>query len=81
MKYPGYIMRQSLVDECQKRYAELRKESNEIYDSMEVKGLDQESKQALAEKYCSLIGEMRGLRAVNDWAVQHTAPTIPVVKQ
>lgn len=79
MKYPGYIMRQSLVDECQKRYAELRKESDNIFDSMEVKGLDQESKQALAEKYSSLIGEMRGMRAINEWATQHTAPTIPVV--
>lgn len=81
MKYPGYIMRQSLVDECQKRYADLRKESSDIYGSMEVKGLDQESKQALAEKYCSLLGEMRGLRAISEWAAQHSAPTIPVVKQ
>lgn len=74
MKYPGYIMRQSLVDESQKRVDLLKKESDKIYDSMEMKGLDQESKNVLSEEYARLIGKIQAMREINEWAKEHTIP-------
>lgn len=74
MKYPGYIMRQSLVDESQKRVAVLKKEADETFELMNTKGLDQESVHTLYEKYASLLGQIQAMRDINEWAKEHTAP-------
>lgn len=74
MRYPGYIMRQSLVDEMQKRVAVLKQEADKTFDLMNVKGLDQDSVNTLYEKYASLLGEIKAMRDLNEWAKEHTAP-------
>lgn len=74
MNYPGYIMRQSLVNESQKRVDLLKDQSDKIFDTMETKGLDQESKHALAEQYSMLLGKIMAMREINEWAKEHTIP-------
>ncbi len=74
MKYPGYIIRQSLVDESQRRVDVLKKEADETFNLMNTKGLDQESVHTLYEKYASLLGQITGMRAINEWAKEHSEP-------
>ena len=73
-QYPGYVMRQLLVEESQKRADELRAESDKVYALMETKGLDDKSKVDLSEQYYFLLGQIKGLRAINEWAKKHTLP-------
>lgn len=74
IRYPGYIMRQSLVDESQKRVEELKKESNKVFDLLETKGLDDVSKQALSDQYSMLLGQIKAMRDINEWAKEHSVP-------
>jgi hypothetical protein len=74
MRYPGYIMRQSLVDESQKRVEELKKESDKVYQMSEMQGLDEKSKQALIEQYYLLFGQIKAMRDINEWAKEHSIP-------
>lgn len=77
MRYPGYIMRQSLVDESQKRYESIKKEAEHLYNDLTTKGLEDKHKNALAEAHSKLVGEMKALRDINEWAKEHTAPELP----
>lgn len=74
MKYPGYIIRQSLVDESQSRVADLKKEADETFNLMNTKGLDEDSVHTLYEKYASLLGQITAMRAINEWAKEHSEP-------
>lgn len=80
VRYPGYIMRQSLVDESQKRYEQIKKEAESLYNDLTTNGLEEIHKQALSEMHSKLIGEMKALRDINEWAKEHTAPHIPAMK-
>lgn len=80
-RYPGYIMRQSLVDESQKRYEAINKEATSLYNDLSTAGLEEHHKQALSEQYSKLLGEMKALRDINEWAKEHTAPNIPVASK
>lgn len=79
VRYPGYIMRQSLVSESQKRVSEYQDEADSLWESMNKKGLDQESKQTLSESYAMMLGKIKAMRDINEWAKEHTAPNIPNV--
>lgn len=74
MKYPGYIMRQSLVDESQKRVEVLKREAEKTYDMMETKGLDEKSKSALSDQHSMLLGQIKAMRDINEWAKDHAVP-------
>jgi tRNA U34 5-carboxymethylaminomethyl modifying enzyme MnmG/GidA len=76
VRYPGYIMRQSLVDESQKRYEQIKKQAESLYNDLIVNGLEETHKQALSEMHSKLIGEMKALRDINEWAKEHTAPAM-----
>lgn len=73
-KYPGYIMRQSLVDESQKRAERTKEEAEKVYEMMNTKGLDSESKSALSDQHSMLLGQIRAMRDINEWAKEHTIP-------
>lgn len=77
MKYPGYIMRQSLVDESQKRVEVLKREAEKTYDMMETKGLDEKSKSALSDQHSMLLGQIKAMRDINEWAKEHSIPPKP----
>lgn len=74
MRYPGYIMRQSLVDELKKRVEDLKEEEHHVYTLLETKGLDEKSKQALAEQHSMVLGQMKAMRDVSEWAKEHLVP-------
>lgn len=74
MRYPGYIMRQSLVDESQKRVEVLKKEADQIFDMYETKGLDEKSKAALSDQHSMLLGQIKAMRDINEWAREHSVP-------
>ena len=74
MRYPGYIMRQSLVDESQKRVEVLKKEADKIFDMYEIKGLDEKSKAALSDQHSMLLGQIKAMRDINEWAKEHSVP-------
>lgn len=74
-------MRQSLIDESRKRYEAINKEADRLYTDISTKGLEEKHKQALIEQYSKLIGEMKALRDINEWAKEHTAPHIPVASK
>lgn len=76
MRYPGYIMRQSLVDESQRRVEYLKKEAEKTFDMMNITGLDETSKTALSDQYSMLLGQIRAMRDINEWAREHTAPSL-----
>lgn len=76
MKYPGYIMRQSLVDESQKRVEGLKKEANQIFDMMSQPGLDNTSVNTLSDQHSMLLGQIKAMRDINEWAREHTAPSL-----
>jgi hypothetical protein len=69
-------MRQSLVDELQKRVDELKEQEHKTYQLIETKGLDTESKQALTEQHSMLLGQIRAMRDINEWAKEHSVPSI-----
>lgn len=73
-RYPGYIMRQSLVDELQKRVDELKEQEHKTWTLIETKGLDDKSKQALTEQHSMLLGQMRAMRDISEWAKEHSIP-------
>lgn len=73
-RYPGYIMRQSLVDELQKQFEQLKEQEHKTYELIETKGLDDKSKQALAEQHSMLLGQMRAMRDISEWAKNHLVP-------
>jgi hypothetical protein len=74
MRYPGYIMRQSLVDESQKRVEELKEQEHKTYTLMETNGLDQKSKQALAEQHSMILGQIKAMRDINEWVKEQSIP-------
>lgn len=74
MRYPGYIMRQSLVDESQKRVEVLKTEAEKTYDMMNTKGLDDKSVAALSDQHSMLLGQIKAMRDINEWAKEHSIP-------
>lgn len=74
MRYPGYIMRQSLVDESQRRVEVLKKEADKTFETMELNGLDSESKSALSDQHSMLLGQIKAMRDINEWAKEHLVP-------
>lgn len=74
MRYPGYIMRQSLVDESQKRVEVLKREAEKTYDMMNTKGLDDKSIAALSDQHSMLLGQIKAMRDINEWAKEHSIP-------
>lgn len=67
-------MRQSLVDESQKRVEVLKREAEKTYDMMETKGLDEKSKSALSDQHSMLLGQIKAMRDINEWAKDHAVP-------
>ena len=74
IRYPGYIMRQSLVDELQKRVEKLKEEEHKVWLLIETKGLDEKSKQALSEQHSMILGQMKAMRDISEWAREHSVP-------
>lgn len=74
IRYPGYIMRQSLVDELQRRVKELKEAEDKTWTLIETKGLDTESKQALIEQQSILLGQITAMRDISEWAKEHSVP-------
>lgn len=79
VRYPGYVMRQLLVNELQSRVADITKKADSTFDMMNQPGLDEESINTLYQEYCSLLGQVTAMRDISEWAKEHSAPTIPVV--
>ena len=74
-KYPGYIMRQSLIDEAEKRLKFVKEESDKIYKTLNEKGVDETSKATLGEVYLMLLlGQVIAMRDVIEWAKEHSVP-------
>lgn len=77
-QYPGYVMRQSLIDELQKKEREYKLKANDIYRQYEIKGLDEKSKAAFLEKYYLILGKIHNLREISEWAREHSAPSLKI---
>ena len=67
-------MRQLLIDELQKRVEVIKQESDKTFEMMETKGLDAESKSALSDQHSMLLGQIKAMRDINEWAREHTIP-------
>lgn len=80
-RYPGYVMRQSLVNEINIRTEGLQESSDVIYEEMKSKELESEEYQHLNQQYHLLLGKIRALRDLYQWAVSHDAPPKGSVKQ
>lgn len=77
-RYPGYIMRQSLVDfvrDFKSQMAVQSEETNEKLIKKAQKGSGNEGEyEALERKYYTEIGMIKALRDIEQWAVIHQAP-------
>jgi len=71
-RYPGYIMRQSLVDFIRNFKSEITVQSEETNEKMLRK--TGEEYEALERKYYTEIGMIKALRDIEQWAVIHQAP-------
>lgn len=81
MTYPGFLSRQSLVNFCQDKVAELTVESEKLYTALEVPGLSDEDWEVMDKKLTQNIGVQLGFRTVCEWAGQHTTPPVNGQKQ
>lgn len=69
-------MRQSLIDESQNRYDQIKKQADNLYNEMSTSEFKEQSRQAKIETYSQLIGEMKALRGICEWAKDHSAPDL-----
>lgn len=63
MRIPGYVMRQSLVDEIQKRLDEKLKELSTTTDQLAI---------------VKITGQISALEDMSKWAINHSAPSLSI---
>ena len=67
-------MRQLLVENLQRRVEVIKQEADKTFDLMQTKGLDDKSKAALSDQHSMLLGQIRAMRDINEWAKEHSNP-------
>jgi hypothetical protein len=79
--YPGYVLRQHLIDYCQDQVARNAKDLDLLRKDMAaLETSDEPSEDALMvyAEITKIMGVQLGLRGVCEWAKDHLAPPVEV---
>jgi hypothetical protein len=75
-QYPGYVLRQSLIEFCQAEVVTIGESQKALENALETKGLSDSDRAVLNESYSSNIGAQSMLRKITEWAAAHSAPPV-----
>jgi hypothetical protein len=87
-EFPGFVTRQSLVDFCREKVAEIDRNQKQLENVLDFSKFSKNGNKVLLEfgsdegvlheAYSANIGEQRAYRAICDWAGSHNVPPSPV---
>lgn len=72
MNYPGYVLRQTLIEQCQAKGEEAKKQAQKLFDAMDL--ADEKSAQMMYETAVMWNGKITAYREICEWAKDHLVP-------